>query len=240
MDVLVVVPTYNEAPTLERVVAGIVAQGFGVLVVDDASPDGTGDLADRLAQSDPGISVIHRPVRRGLGPAYAEGFAAAIDSGAAIVCQMDADLSHDAASLSALIAAIRSGHDVAVGSRYVAGGATVGWSLLRRLLSRGGNLFARLALGLGVHDATSGFRAYRVEALQQLDPATCEAAGYAFQVEMTYRAEHLGLRVVEIPIRFVEREAGASKMTAGIAIEAMRLVSRWGLQRIRRRLRSAS
>lgn len=237
-DAVVVLPTYNEIDNLADVVGQIRATGTDVLVVDDGSPDGTGDLADHLAGADAGISVLHRPMREGLGRAYAAGFAAALAMHAPIICQMDADLSHDPAALPSLVGAIRAGRDVAIGSRYVPGGATVGWSTPRRMLSRGGNWYARRLLRLKTRDATSGFRAYRTDVLVRLQADTCDATGYAFQVEMTYRAEGLGVDVVEIPIQFVERRHGASKMTARIALEAMWLVTRWGVGRLVRRLRS--
>lgn len=239
-DVLVVIPTYDEAGNIERVTREVRDRGIAVLIVDDASPDGTGAIADTLASSDPLVTVLHRSSRQGLGRAYGDGFTAALTTETPIICQMDADLSHDPRDLDRLVAAIRDGAEVAVGSRYVPGGGVGGWSLLRRLVSRLGNLYARLALAVPVHDATSGFRAHRAEALAMLDPASCEAAGYAFQVEMTYRAVQRGLRVVEVPIHFVERRAGASKMTFAIALEAARLVTRWGLARVWRRLRSGS
>jgi len=237
-DVVVVVPTYNEAGNLAAVIGGVRTIGAEVLVVDDGSPDGTGDIADELAASDVGVHVMHRTMREGLGPAYAAGFAAALATGAGVVCQMDADGSHDPAVLPLLLTALEDGHDVAIGSRYVPGGGTVGWSSWRRLLSRGGNWYARRLLGLNVHDATSGYRAYRAAALAQLDSASCEAAGYAFQVEMTYRTETIGFDAVEVPIQFVDRQTGTSKMTARIAVEAMWLVTRWGVRRLR--LRSAT
>lgn len=237
-DVLVVIPTYEEVANVARVVRAVRAQGVEVLVVDDGSPDGTGAAADAVAAADPGTAVLHRAARRGLGNAYGAGFGAALATGAPIICQMDADLSHDPGALGGLVAAVRDGADVAIGSRYVRGGAIGGWSILRRLVSLAGNVYARLVLGLPVRDATSGFRAHRSDALRRLDAPTCEAAGYAFQVEMTYRAVTRGMRVVEVPITFVERQAGVSKMTPGVALEAARLVTRWGLERIWRRLRS--
>lgn len=239
-DVLVVIPTLNEAANIERVTREVRQHGAGVLIVDDASPDGTGAIADSLAAADPCVTVLHRVSRQGLGKAYGDGFAVALTTDHSIICQMDADLSHDPRDLDRLVAAIRAGADVAIGSRYVAGGGIGGWSALRRVVSRLGNLYARLALAIPVRDATSGFRAHRAEALATLDPASCEAAGYAFQVEMACRAVRGGLRVVEVPIHFVERRAGASKMTPGIALEAARLVTRWGVARVWRRLRSGS
>ncbi len=232
MDVLVVVPTYNEAPTLEAVVAGVVAQGYGVLVVDDASPDGTGALADRLAGAHAAVAVMHRDAKEGLGRALTAGFHHALTTGASIVCQMDADGSHDPAELPRLVAAVDGGADVAIGSRYVRGGDGGGLAPSRSLLSRFGNLYARLVLGFGVRDATSGFRAYRSDVLGALAPATAVAQGYAFQIEMAWRAHRGGLRIVEAPITFRPRAGGSSKMRLAIPLEALWLVTRWGLARL--------
>jgi len=231
-DVVVVVPTYEEAENLPQIVAAVRRLGFRLLIVDDASPDGTGELADSLAAGFPGMLVLHRSGKGGLGPAYAAGFDRAFADGAAIVCEMDADLSHDPADLPRLVAAVDAGADLAIGSRYVPGGGTRGWSRFRRLLSRGGNLYARAMLGLDVADATAGFRAYRADALRRLDPGSCQASGYGFQIEMTWRARQAGMDIREVPIVFSERIAGASKMSAGIAIEAITLVTRWGMDRL--------
>ncbi len=239
-DLLVVVPTYNEVENLEDVVDRIRSTGASVLIVDDASPDGTGDLADRLAAGDECVAALHRPGKQGLGAAYADGFAAALDGDAVVIGQMDADLSHDPADLPRLFDAVVAGSDVAVGSRYVAGGSTEGWSWVRRAMSRGANWYTRLALGLRTRDATAGFRAYRAEALRRLEPATCKSAGYVFQVEMTYRAERRGMEIVEVPITFIERHRGDSKMSLAVAFEAMWRITRWGLRRLWRRLRSAA
>ncbi len=232
MDVLVVLPTYNEAATLEAAVTGIVAQGAGVLVVDDASPDGTGALADRLAERHPAVGVEHRAAKDGLGRALAAGHAVALAAGPAVVCQMDADGSHDPADLPRLVAALDEGADLAIGSRYVPGGSSAGLTTGRSLLSRFGNAYARTLLGLGVRDATSGFRAYRADALDRLDLASAVAQGYAFQIESTYRAHRLGLGTVEVPITFRAREGGSSKMSPRIPLEAMALVTWWGLRRL--------
>lgn len=236
----VVLPTYNEAENLAPIVGEIRTIGAAVVIVDDASPDGTGERADELAAQDDRVVVIHRTAKEGLGVAYGAGFGLALDEGAAFIGQMDADFSHDPAVIPDLLAAVTAGADVAIGSRYVAGGSTAGWSWLRRFISSNANHYVRLALGVTTRDATAGFRVYRAEALRRLDPGTCRSAGYAFQVEMTYRAERLGLRITEVPIRFVERRSGASKMTLGIAVEAMWLITRWGLARAWRRLRSAA
>lgn len=230
-DVIVIVPTYNEAENIEAIAGAVRSQGFRLLVVDDGSPDGTGAVVDALASDDDGISVLHRAQKAGLGPAYAAGFAAAIDLGGAVLCEMDADFSHDPDDLSRLVAAIDAGADVAIGSRYVPGGGTVGWSWHRIAISRAGNRYAGLMLGISIEDATAGFRAYRSDAIEQLHPESCEASGYAFQVEMAWRAQLAGLMITEVPIQFREREAGASKMSAGIAIEAVRLVTRWGWEK---------
>jgi len=227
----VVVPTYNEAENLPALVKAIRALGYDLFVVDDNSRDGTGDIADRLAAADAAITVIHRPEKKGLGPAYAEGFAAAIASGVEVVCQMDADFSHDPAALPELLAVVADGADVAIGSRYVPGGSVPGWPFYRRWLSQFGNRYARFMLGTPIQDMTSGFRAYRSDVLSSLQPATCEASGYGFQVEMAGRCHEAGVRITEIPISFRDREKGDSKMTAWIAAEAMFLVTVWGLRR---------
>ena len=234
-DVFVVLPTYNEAENLEAIAGSILAQGPRLVVVDDGSPDGTGDIADRLS-TDARVDVIHRKVKAGLGPAYAAGFAWGLRHGADILCEMDADFSHDPAALPDLIAAVDAGADVAIGSRYVRGGRVTDWPLRRRALSRAGNLYANVMLGAGVRDMTSGFRAFRAGALQRLHPEECRASGYGFQIEMAWRSRHLGLEVVEVPITFRDRQAGSSKMSSGIALEAVRLVTRWGLGRVFRRL----
>lgn len=232
-DVLVVLPTYNEAENLRSISDAIREQGVGVLIVDDGSPDGSGDIADALAQDDARIEVLHRRVKQGLGPAYAAGFAVGLESGAGIICEMDADFSHDPGDVRRLVGAIDDGADVAIGSRYVPGGGAEGWALHRRLLSRGGNWYARRMLGTPIKDMTAGFRAFRAEALMVLDPSSCEASGYGFQVEMAWRAARAGLDVREVPIVFRERQEGTSKMSTGIALEAMRLVTSWGLRRAR-------
>ena len=208
-DVLVVIPTYNEAENLEPIVMAVLAQGTRVLIVDDASPDGTGRIADRLARRER-VEVLHRAEKAGLGPAYAAGFAWGLDRGAEILCEMDADFSHDASDLPRLLAAVDAGADLAIGSRYVDGGATADWPLRRRMLSRGGNIFAKVMLGAGVADMTSGFRAFRAGALQALHPEDCRSSGYAFQIEMAWRARHAGFSIAEVPITFRDRTAGTS------------------------------
>ena len=224
-------PTYNEAENLESVVRAARAtleraapEGHRILVVDDASPDGTGALADRIAAQDPTVEVLHRDGRGGLGPAYLAGFARALDGGAGFVFEMDADLSHDPADLARLLDAVRGGADLALGSRYVDGGAVSDWGFVRRCVSRGGSRYARAVLGLDVHDLTGGFKCFRREVLEAIDLPTVRSQGYAFQVELTYRTLRAGFRVVEVPIVFRERVLGRSKMSWRIALEAIWLV----------------
>ena len=230
-DALVVVPTYNEASNLPDLI-GAVRRYADLLIVDDGSPDGTGRLADDIAAEDRGTMVLHRPTKSGLGPAYAAGFARALDGDWKVVVQMDADFSHDPADIPRLLAAVDAGADMVIGSRYVEGGSVRNWPWHRRLLSRGGNRYARLMTGCPTRDMTAGFRAFRSDALERLDPTSCRAAGYGFQIEMARRAHLLGLDQVEVPIVFTERIAGSSKMTASIAFEAIWLVTRWGWDRI--------
>jgi dolichol-phosphate mannosyltransferase len=236
--VTVAIPTYNESENLPDISKAVTVHGYRLLVVDDSSPDGTGELADRLATEDPLISVLHRPNKEGLGPAYAAGFDKALAEGAEIVIEMDADFSHDPADLPHLVRAIDEGADLAIGSRYVPGGSTPDWPVSRRLISKGGNLYARIMLGIPTRDATAGFRAFRAEALRALPYRDAQASGYAFQVEMAMRAHETGLRVVEVPISFRDRTRGTSKMGSGIVMEAMRLVTVWGWQRAVRGVRS--
>jgi dolichol-phosphate mannosyltransferase len=227
-----VLPTYDEAPNVEAIVRAAhevltraAPEGFRILVVDDGSPDGTGEIADRLAEELPEVSVVHRTVREGLGPAYLAGFAHALHAGAGYVMEMDADFSHDPADLARLLEAVRSGGaDVALGSRYVRGGGVEDWSLLRRFVSRGGSLYASLMLDLRIRDLTGGFKCFRREVLEAIDLPTVRSKGYAFQVELTYRAVQGGFRVVEVPIVFRDRVRGESKMSWRIATEAMVLV----------------
>ncbi len=230
-EVTVVIPTYNEVDNLESISAAARAHGYQVLIVDDGSPDGTGDLADALSSGDAGFSVLHRSEKAGLGTAYAAGFAIALDHGARVLCEMDADFSHDPGDLPRLVAAIDKGADLAIGSRYVRGGGTEDWPWYRQAISRAGNDYAALMLDLDVADTTAGFRAYTAEAIKELDPSSCDASGYAFQVEMTWRAHEAGLQITEVPIRFRDRELGHSKMSAGIAVEAMMLITMWGWKR---------
>ena len=222
-DVWLVLPTYNEAASLEAIVAAArdcLPDGARVLVVDDSSPDGTGQLADALAERHEGVSVLHRPQKQGLGPAYIAGFREALGAGARLVAQMDADFSHDPARLPDLLAAAERDADLVLGSRYVAGGGVREWGPGRRLLSRAGSLYARTLLGVDVRDLTGGFKVFRREVLEAIDLDTIPSLGYAFQVETTYRAIRAGFRVRELPIVFADRRVGHSKMTAGIAFEA--------------------
>ncbi len=230
--VTVVVPTYNERSNIAHMIAAVRLAGYRVLVVDDASPDGTGEVADEVAAADDQVTVLHRTSKQGLGPAYAAGFAHAIANGAGVVVEMDADFSHNPNDLPRLIAAIDDGADLVIGSRYVPGGSTPDWPIHRRLLSRGGNLYARIMLGMRVHDATAGFRAFRVEALERLGYADAQASGYAFQVEMAWRAERSGLAITEVPVVFRDREHGTSKMSGRIVTEAMALITQWGVRRL--------
>lgn len=231
-DVLVVVPTYNEAENIRLIAEAVRGHDLRLLVVDDGSPDGTGEIADELAANDDAIDVLHRSSKQGLGPAYAAGFDWGLDHGADILCEMDADFSHNPDDLPRLVEAVTDGADLAIGSRYVPGGGVENWPWHRRWLSRGGNLYARFMLGTRVNDMTAGFRAFRADALRELDFGGCEASGYGFQVEMAWSASRTGLDVREVPITFKDRTRGTSKMGAGIALEAMLLVTKWGLGRL--------
>jgi dolichol-phosphate mannosyltransferase len=223
----VVLPTYNEIDNLAAISSAIVnaLPRSTLLVVDDNSPDGTGRLADQLAAADHRIQVLHRSAKEGLGRAYRNGFRVALDGGAGIVVQMDADFSHDPAALSSLVAPIADGTaDLVIGSRYARGGRVVDWGPARRLVSRGGSMFARTVLGLAPHDLTGGFKAWRAETLAAVSGGTVRAGGYVFQIEMTYRASRAGARVVERPITFVDRRLGTSKMSRKIILEALGIV----------------
>jgi dolichol-phosphate mannosyltransferase len=226
-----ILPTYNEAENIEAILvaAGTVLEeaspeGFRILVVDDGSPDGTGAIADRLAGEHDWVRVLHRTDKAGIGPAYLAGFRHALDHGAAYVFEMDSDFSHDPADLARLLDAVRAGADLALGSRYVPGGGVTDWGLLRRFISEGGSTYARLVLGLRVRDLTGGFKCFRREVLEAIHFDSVRSQGYAFQVELTYRAVQSGFRVVEVPIVFRDRERGQSKMSWRIAAEAMWLV----------------
>src|SRR5271156_3726825 len=228
-----ILPTYNEAENIEAIVtaasevlARAAPDGFRVLVVDDGSPDGTGQIAGRIAAEHDWAAVLHRTEKNGIGPAYLAGFRYALDHGAAYVMEMDSDFSHDPADLARLLDAIHAGADLALGSRYVPGGGVRDWSLLRRFISEGGSTYARWVLGLKVRDLTGGFKCFRREVLESIDLDAVRSQGYAFQVELTYRAVRAGFRVVEVPIVFRDRERGQSKMSWRIAAEAIWLVPR--------------
>jgi dolichol-phosphate mannosyltransferase len=221
-DVWLVLPTYNEADNVESLAAAVREQlpvRSRILVVDDNSPDGTGRIADRLAAADPGLEVLHRAEKEGLGPAYVAGFRRALEGGADVVVQMDADFSHDPSDLPRLLAAMADS-DLVIGSRYADGGGVSDWGPVRRTISRAGSAYARGVLGVEVRDLTGGFKAIRREVLEAIDLDSISSLGYAFQVELTYRAICAGFRVVEVPIIFRERRVGQSKMTGAIVVEA--------------------
>jgi dolichol-phosphate mannosyltransferase len=220
---VVCLPTYNERDNLEpmvRALAEVLPEGGRVLVIDDNSPDGTGEIADRLAVELPWLEVLHRPEKQGLGRAYVDGFHRALAKGADLVLEMDCDFSHDPRDLPRLIAAVEAGADVALGSRYVEGGGTENWGLVRRLISRGASIYTRVLL-MPIHDATGGFKCFRRTVLESIDLESIDAAGYVFQIETTYRALRKGFRIVEVPIRFVDRTVGESKMSRAIVLEAI-------------------
>jgi len=217
---VVCLPTYNERENVERMVRALGEHGVSVLVIDDNSPDGTGELADGLARELAHVEVLHRERKEGLGPAYLTGFRRALADGAELILEMDCDFSHDPADVPRLVAAAGEA-DLALGSRYVPGGSVGNWGLLRRAVSAGGSLYARLLLGVGVRDLTGGFKCYRRAVLETIDLDAISSKGYAFQIETTYRALRTGFRVVEVPIRFVDREQGGSKMSRRIVLEAI-------------------
>jgi dolichol-phosphate mannosyltransferase len=217
---VVCLPTYNERENLEAMLRALGDKGVRVLVVDDNSPDGTGELADRLARELDYVGVLHREHKEGLGPAYLAGFRRALADGADLVLEMDCDFSHDPKDVPRLIAAVAEA-DLALGSRYVDGGAVRNWGVVRRFVSAGGSWYARVLLGAPVHDLTGGFKCYRRQVLEAIDLDAIHSKGYAFQIETTYRALRAGFRVVEIPITFVDREAGGSKMSKAIVAEAI-------------------
>jgi dolichol-phosphate mannosyltransferase len=233
--VLVVVPTYNEAANISNVL-GQIRQALpkaGILVVDDGSPDATADIAESIP--DEAIHVLRRPSKEGLGSAYRTGFAWGLERGYEAFVEIDADLSHDPLVLPTLLAPLSEGHEVAIGSRYVPGGSIPKWSPFRYWLSRGGNRYASVMLGLGVADSTAGYRAYSATVLRRIDLDRVRAEGYGFQIEMTYRARQASASIVEVPIRFVDRVAGESKMSPAIVFEALGLVTWWALGRWSRR-----
>ncbi len=231
MPVAVVLPTYNEAENIDRLLRELrsIVPEARLLVVDDASPDGTGRLAEACAAELGSIDVVHRAVKDGLGNAYRFAFERVIGEGFDVVVTMDSDFSHDPQVIPRMLDAIESGSDVVVGSRYVPGGGTRDWPLHRRLLSRWGNVYTGWILGVNVRDCTSGFRAYRASALAAIHPETTRADGYAFLTELMVRSVRQGARVVEVPIVFVDRRYGTSKMSSRIVLESMLLVTRWGL-----------
>jgi dolichol-phosphate mannosyltransferase len=230
--VLVVVPTYDEREnlpiTLGRLRAAV--PSVEVLVADDASPDGTGKVADEWAARDEHVHVLHRPGKAGLGPAYVDGFRWGLARGYDVLVEMDADGSHQPEQLPSLLERIADGADLVLGSRWVAGGSVVNWPRYREVLSRGGNLYTRLALGVALRDATGGYRAFRATALEKIGMDDVESQGYCFQVDLAWRAARAGLRVEEVPITFVERERGVSKMSQAIVAEALVRVTQWGVQ----------
>ncbi|GAA0222793.1 polyprenol monophosphomannose synthase [Saccharothrix mutabilis subsp. mutabilis] len=230
--VLVVIPTYNERDNIGKIVKRLHAAlpKVHTLVVDDGSPDGTGQLADEMAAADDRVHVLHRTQKAGLGAAYVAGFHWALEHGYEVVVEMDADGSHAPEDLPRLLDALRDA-DLVLGSRYVPGGSTVNWPWLRQLISRGGNVYSQIALGTSVRDITGGFRAFRAEVLRRLKLDTVASQGYCFQIDLAWRTIELGHRVVEVPITFTERELGESKMSGNIVREALLRVTKWGLRR---------
>lgn len=238
--VVMVIPTYNESLNIEWIVGRLRAAqpGVDVMIVDDNSPDGTGDLADKLAASDPQISVVHRTEKAGLGAAYLHGFRVALDAGYDVIGEMDADGSHQPEQLHRLLDALRTA-DLVIGARWIPGGSVVNWPKSREFLSRGGNLYVRLLLGVRIKDATAGFRVFKRATLEAIDIESVESTGYVFQTDMAWRTLQAGLTITEVPIEFIERERGDSKMSGAVASESLKRITRWGLHerwnRIRRR-----
>ena len=234
MAVLVVLPTYNESQNIGTVLRRIRAAlpAATVLVVDDGSPDGTADQAEILGKELGSIEVMRRAGKSGLGSAYRAGFRWGLDHGFDACIEMDADLSHEPEALPSLVAPLADGHELVIGSRYIPGGVIPNWAWHRRLLSRGGNLYASALLGLGVSDATAGFRCYAAPLLERLDLDAVRAEGYGFQIEMTYESRKAGASILEVPIRFVDRVDGESKMSTFIVVEALGLVTLWGIERL--------
>jgi dolichol-phosphate mannosyltransferase len=231
---LVIIPTYNESENIERMLRRIHESlpDAGILVVDDGSPDGTADIVKTVAAELPDVHLLSRTSKSGLGSAYRAGFAWGLERGYDACIEIDADFSHDPGALPTLVAPLDEGFDLAIGSRYVEGGSIPNWAWHRHLLSRGGNLYASAVLGLGVADSTAGYRAYSARILRMLELDRIRAEGYGFQIEMTYRARQHGATITEVPIKFVDREAGESKMSSFIVVEALGLVTLWGLGRI--------
>jgi dolichol-phosphate mannosyltransferase len=224
MRATICLPTYDERANLEpllRALGDVLRDGDRVLVIDDNSPDGTGELADRLAQELVFASVLHRPRKEGLGPAYLAGFRQALEDGAELVLEMDCDFSHDPADVPRLIATVEDGADLAIGSRYVPGGHVGDWGVVRRAISRGGSVYTAMFLRLGVKDPTAGFKCFRRTVLESIDPETITSRGYAFQIETTFRVKRAGFRIVEVPITFDDRAEGTSKMSRWIVLEAV-------------------
>lgn len=238
--VVMVVPTFNEADNLTWLIGRLRAAepSVDVLVVDDNSPDGTGSLADELAAADPAVHVLHRAAKGGLGAAYLAGFAWALDAGYDVVGEMDADGSHQPEQLHRLLEALLEA-DLVIGSRWIPGGSVVNWPVRREMLSRGGNLYVRLLLGIAVRDATAGFRVFRRSALEKIDLPSVQSTGYVFQTDLVTRCLRAGLTVREVPIEFVERERGDSKMSGSVATESLRRITRWGLRERRDQVRRA-
>jgi len=234
MDVLVVLPTYNESENIDHVLRRIrtALPVATILVVDDGSPDGTADAAEIVGKELGNVEVMRRAAKSGLGSAYRAGFAWGLERGFDACIEMDADLSHEPEALPTLVAPLEEGKELVIGSRYVPGGVIPNWAWHRRLLSRGGNLYASSVLGLGVADSTAGFRAYAASLLRRIDLDAVRAEGYGFQIEMTYAARRAAAPIVEVPIRFVDRVEGESKMSTFIVVEALGLVTLWGLQRL--------
>jgi len=238
----VVIPTYNESENIERMLHRIheCLPAAGVLVVDDGSPDGTADIVKKVAGELPDVHLLTRNEKSGLGSAYRAGFGWGLERGFDAFVEIDADFSHDPAALPGLLAPLEGGFDVSIGSRYVEGGSIPNWAWHRHLLSRGGNAYASTVLGLGVADSTAGYRAYTADILRKLDLERIRAEGYGFQIEMTYRAKQHGAAITEVPISFVDRAAGESKMSSFIVVEALALVTWWGLGRLVRGARRSA
>jgi dolichol-phosphate mannosyltransferase len=238
--VVMVIPTYNEALNLRLIIdrLRLAEPGVDVLVVDDGSPDGTGAIADRIADGDPQVSVLHRPRKEGLGAAYLHGFRVALEGGYDVIGEMDADGSHQPEQLHRLLERVPDA-DLVIGSRWVPGGSIVNWPMRRELLSRGGNLYTRTLLGIGVRDATAGYRLFRRTTLERIHLETVVSMGYVFQAELAYRTLREGLLVVEVPIEFVERVRGDSKMSSQVARESLTRITLWGIAERGRRIRDA-
>lgn len=231
MRILTIIPTYNELESLPKTLGRLrsAVPASDVLVADDNSPDGTGQLADQIAAEDPQVHVMHRKGKEGLGAAYIAGFEWALERDYDVIVEMDADGSHRPEQLPLLLDAVDQGADLVIGSRWVQGGSVVNWPFYRQLISRTGSTYARIMLGLKVKDMTAGYRAFRRTTLEKLDLTAVESVGYGFQVDLAWRVAKMGLRVVEVPVTFVERELGSSKMSGNIVVEAMLNVTKWGL-----------